>query len=116
MTNTHLIEDKEGRLMKIEKILNYLKELFKQEIPNKKFYDNMTTILSKLKKQELMLEAQLKNEKNEKKYKDINLKLKIISKHIKKGKRLIQEKCSLPSRKYNATQPNLLKNTSRHAI
>ena len=116
MTNTYLIEDKEVHLMRIEKILNYLKELFKQEIPNKKFHDNMTTILSKLKKQELMLEAQLKDEKNEKKYKDINLKLKIISKHIKKGKRLIQEKCLLPSRKYNATQHNLLKNTSRHAV
>ena len=102
--------------MKIEKILNYLKELFKQEIPNKKFHDNMTKILSKLENQKLMLEVQLKNEKNEKKYKDINLKLKIISQHIKKGKRLIQERCSLPSRKHNATQPNLLKNTSRHAI
>lgn len=102
--------------MKIEKILNYLKELFKQEIPNKKFHDNMTKILSKLKNQELMLEVQLKNEKNEKKYKDINLQLKIISRHIKKGERLIQERCSLPSKKYNATQPYLLKNTNRHAM
>ena len=102
--------------MKIEKILNFLKELFKQEIPNKKYYDNMTEILSKLKKQEIMYEVQLKNEKNEKKCKDINLKLKIISQHIKKGKRLIQDRCSLPSRKYNAIQPNLLKNTSRHAM
>ena len=75
----------------------------------------MTIILSKLKEQEIMLQVQLKNEKNEEKYKNINRKLKITSKHIKKGERSIQEKCSLPDRK-NILQPKYSNNSVRHAM
>lgn len=87
--------------MIFEKTQNYIKEFFKEEIPNKKFNDNMKKILSKLNAQELKLEEQLKNEKDEKKYKDISLKLKVISKQINKGNRLIQGRCLRSSKRHN---------------
>ena len=102
--------------MTIEKILNYLKKLFEEEIPNKKFHDNMIKILSKLEERQLMLAVQLDDEKNEEKIQDINLRLKIISKQIKKGQRLIQKRCSFPTRKGKVIKPKLSINASQHAI
>lgn len=102
--------------MEIKKILNYLKNVFEEEIPNKRFHDNMVTILSKLEEKQLMLEVQLNDEKNEQNIKDINLRLKIISKQIKKGQRLLQKKCSLPPGKGEVIKPKLSINASQHAI
>ena len=78
--------------MILEKILNFLNDFFKKEEPNKKFNDSMKKILSKLNDKALMLEVQLKNEKDERKRKDIKLMLKVISKKKKKGEKLMQER------------------------
>ena len=78
--------------MILEKTLDYLKGLFTEEYPNKKYNDSMKKLLSKLNDQKLKLEVQLENEINEEKRKDIELRLKIISKHKKKGVKLMQER------------------------
>ena len=78
--------------MIFEKILNDLKVLFIKEDSNKKYIGEMNKVLAMLKDKESQLKVQLENEKNEKKRRNINLMLKVISKHQKKGEKLIQEK------------------------
>ncbi|MCU7801415.1 MAG: hypothetical protein KZQ70_15120 [gamma proteobacterium symbiont of Lucinoma myriamae] len=82
-------------------IFEKTQEFFQEEIANKKYNDSMKKILSKLRAQELKLEEQLKNEKDENKYKELSLKLKVISKQISKGKRLIQGKNLRSSKRHN---------------
>ena len=80
--------------MILEKMLSFTKELFTETYPNQKYNKNMKKILNRLKDKSLKLEAQLENEKDESKRKEINLMLKIISKQQQKGVRLMQQKAS----------------------
>lgn len=96
--------------MIFEKILNYLKQFLEEADPDKAYIEKMSKILSKLKDKAQKLEAQLKNEKIERKRKDLNLMLKVIYKQQEKGKRLIQEReriCHSPRKDKIVIKPML---------
>ncbi len=78
--------------MIFKKALYYLKKLFLKEEPNKKYIEKMKKILNVLEEKAINIEAQLDNEKDERKRKSLKLRLKVISKQKNKGERLIQDR------------------------
>ena len=80
--------------MDLNKLLNKLGE-FLEESEQEKTFDcaEIRELIKKLKKKRVKLEEKIAEEKSSSKRKSLKLDLKITKVEIKKGKKLMKEKC-----------------------